>query len=256
MSTAFYRTETGQERSPVRRRAISLALAVAIEVLLILAFLTLDFMPKRPEFEGGTLSTFDLPASADEAAATKAQKPAQDTPRPTKPVRPPLKPKIILPERPLDLLPLSRDELEAADISKLGTNVPGAALAQGNDPSGNVPGDSRLVGTTPNGEPLYAAEWYREPTHQELSTYLPKNMPENGGWGMVACKTADRYRVTDCVELGNSPPGSHLAGAVRQAAWQFLVRPPRIGGKPMIGEWVRIQITYQMITRREGEAMP
>jgi periplasmic protein TonB len=251
LSTAFYRTETGQERSPVRRRAISLALAVAIEVLLILAFLTLDFTPKRPEFEGGTLSTFDLPASADEAAATKAQKPAQDTPRPTKPVRPPLKPKIILPERPLDLLPLSRDELEAADISKLGTNVPGAALAQGNAPSGNVPGDSRLVGTAPNGEPLYAAEWYREPTDTELATYLPKTMPEGGGFGLVACRTIARYHVDDCVELGQGPPGSHLAGAVRQAAWQFLVRPPRVGGKVMVGEWVRIRVDYTPSTREQ-----
>ena len=115
---------------------------------------------------------------------------------------------------------------------------------------GKAPGDSEQVGTGPNGEPLYAAEWYREPTNAQLGAYLPKTMPEGGGWGMVACRTAPRFRVEDCVELGQGPPGSHLAGAVRQAAWQFLVRPPRVGGKSLVGTWVRIRIDYTVETRR------
>jgi protein TonB len=246
LSATHYLSPSGRDRPSPRRRAASFALAIAIEILLLLAFLGLDFTPRRPEFEGGTLSTFDIAANEEEATASKAQKPAPPTRKPPRPVPPTFRPKIVLPERPLDLIPLSKEEFEASDIAKLGTNAPGAAaqLAQGNSP-----GDSERVGTAPNGEPLYAAEWYREPTNTELATYLPKNMPEGGGWGLIACRTIQRYRVDDCVELGQSPPGSHLAGAVRQAAWQFLVRPPRVGGKTLVGTWVRIRIDYTVSNR-------
>ena len=103
-----------------------------------------------------------------------------------------------------------------------------------------------MVGRAPNGEVLYAAEWARHPTDAELSGYLPANAPD--GYGLVACKTVPDDRVEDCIELENYPAGSHLARAVRQAAWQFRVRPPRKGGKPLIGEWVRIRIDYYRVS--------
>jgi protein TonB len=61
----------------------------------------------------------------------------------------------------------------------------------------------------------------------------------------VACKTIPDNRVDDCIELDQYPHGSHLAAAVRQAAWQFRVRPPRKNGKPLIGSWVQIRIDYE-----------
>ncbi|HTK57914.1 MAG TPA: hypothetical protein VL336_02915 [Sphingomicrobium sp.] len=246
MSTIFYRSETGQERASPRRRALSFALALAIEVLLLLAFLTIDLRnPAKPQFKGGSIAIFDL-GKEKEADSTKASQAAptraiKEVPHPK---LPPLKPTIS--DKPLQMLEVSKDFLDASDISKLGSNAPGAGqLAEG-----GAPGDSEMVGNAPNGEPLYAAEWYREPTNQELATYLPKFMPEGGGWGMIACKTAARFHVEDCVELGQGPAGSHLAGAVRQAAWQFLVRPPRVGGKSMVGEWVRIRIDYHVSEQR------
>jgi len=246
-----YSNRNGQEQASPQRRAGSFLLAVAIEVLLLLAFLTIDFRDKpKPQFKGGAISTFDLAAN-EEASASKARAKAEPEHARPHPVLPAIRPKQVIPPRPLDLIPMSKEDLEASDIAKLGSNAPGAGqLAQG-----SAPGDSEQVGTGPNGEPLYAAEWYREPTNQELAAYLPKNMPEDGGWGMVACRTAPRFRVEDCVELGQGPAGSHLAGAVRQAAWQFLVRPPRVGGKSMVGEWVRIRIDYTVSHRAEGRAL-
>jgi protein TonB len=91
--------------------------------------------------------------------------------------------------------------------------------------------------------------WQREPTHAELVTYLPPGIRPSG-WGVIACRTIEDFRVDDCYELGQSPPGSGLSRAVRRAAWQFRVRPPRIGGKPVIGAWVRIRIEFnEGITR-------
>ena len=242
MTSTTYRPDTGRERVSPRRRAASLALALAIEILLLLAFINLNREPaKKPEFKGGTLATFDI-ANADKPTPQQAPQKQAEATRPRPRPAPP-RPEITLPERPLDLLIVSKEVYAASDIAKLGTAAPDAGTDLA---AGSAPGDSERVGTGPNGEALYAAEWYREPTDQQLSAYLPKRMPEGGGWGLVACRTADRYRVIDCVELGNSPPGSHLAGAVRQAAWQFLVRPPRVGGKVLVGEWVRIRIDYSV----------
>lgn len=243
MSATHYIPDSAHHRTPAGRRALSFALAVAIEVILLLAFLTINFREReKPEFEGGRLTTFDVSSEREETDRSMQKQAEPLVKLPPRPVPTIPKPKIELPERPLQMLEVSKEVFQAGDISKLGSNAPGYSpkMAGG----GRQPGDSEKVGTAPNGEPLYAAEWYREPTNRELAAYLPKNMPESGGWGLIACRTVAQYRVEDCVELGNSPPGSHLAGAVRQAAWQFRVRPPRVGGKSMVGTWVQIRIDY------------
>jgi protein TonB len=246
-ATTYSDRESGGRASP-RRRALSFLLALAIEVLLLLAFFTLNFRDRLPQFKGGTLSTFDLSAESEQdrsATPQKKQKEQAAETRPPRPVPPVPKPAVKLPTPNLDMLEVTREVYQAADISKLGSNAPGYVRSADAGSSGGAnAGDSAMVGTAPDGQPLYAAEWYREPTNTELAGYLPKTMPDGGGWGIIACKTAPRFRVTDCVELGQGPAGSHLAGAVRQAAWQFLVRPPRIGGKSLVGEWVRIRVDY------------
>jgi protein TonB len=183
--------------------------------------------------ESQALTVDLLPESHSQARKEEAK--AVERPKPK--VRPALKrPAIILPVKPTiqppDFIPMTKDEMAAADVS----NLPKA------DAGGGSAGDSEVVGKGPHGETLYAAEWAREPTDAELSGYLPHNLHD--GWGLIACKTIAGNRVEDCVELGQDPPGSHLASAVRQAAWQFRVRPPRKNGRPLVGEWVRIRIDY------------
>jgi protein TonB len=102
--------------------------------------------------------------------------------------------------------------------------------------------DTERVGTAPNGQPLYAAEWYREPDHAMMRSYLSgANGP---GWGLIACRTAPDFRVEDCVGLGEYPQGSQIMRSALAAAWEFRVRPPRRGGQVLVGSWVRIRIDY------------
>jgi protein TonB len=233
-----YRLPSDRDRTPLRRRLTGLGLALGVNVLLLLVLLTLGVIPVQlPKPEPALvvdLLPSPSPSPSRSTARAEAKPVKQTTPRPVPPKKlPPVPDKPKIPSRnPLPmLLEMSSAELAASDISKLpkASDGPGA-------------GDSAVVGRAPNGEVLYAAEWARHPTDAELSGYLPKNAPD--GYGLVACKTIPGDRVDDCIELENYPAGSHLASAVRQAAWQFRVRPPRKGGKPLIGEWVRIRIDY------------
>ena len=217
----------------LRRRASGFALAIAINLVLLFILLGIGVLRSPPPKTSGSLVVDLLPESPSAPAPARATKATPRTPKP--PVRPrppqvmPVKPSLQV-QRPLDMIELSKEELAAADIGKLPKGGAGTA------------GDSEEVGRGPHGEILYAAEWAREPTDAELGGYLPANAPD--GWGLVACRTIPDNRVDDCVELGNSPAGSHLARAVRQAAWQFKVRPPRKNGRALVGEWVQIRIDY------------
>lgn len=239
MST--YRLELPYERPPLQRRLTGLGLALAINVGLILILLTLGILPPAAQRSlRGTV--IDLMPMSDSRAPTKSEQ--QRVERAVDPKRPtPKQPTIVLPVKPTIAPPptrpaptsqswieMSSADMAASDIGKMPKSGSGSA------------GDSEVVGRGPNGEAMYAAQWAREPTDAELAGYLPRNAPE--GYGLVACKTVAGNRVEDCVELENQPPGSRLASAVRQAAWQFRVRPPRKGGKPLIGSWVRIRIDY------------
>lgn len=225
----------------LRRRGSGLIGALLVELLILLALLTL-WPPHLPQFSGRGDKTFDVfnadadHQSANSPTATQRQQKAAKT-QPTKlhpAEQPPAPPPVPITNVP-GMISLNRSDYQAADIGKIARHPVETADAGG----GAGAGDSEAIGTAPNGEPLYAAAWYREPTDAQTGPYIPKGL-HGGAEALIACKTAPRYHVEDCIILGDRPPGTGLARGIRDAAFQFLVIPPRKGGKPMIGAWVRI----------------
>lgn len=235
-------------------RTGSAALALAIEALVVLALLTLGREVTKPEKPAPSLISMAIHASDDVKKPVAAQKPdnTKDHPHTVETAKPPAEsapqvapqPAAAPTTAPAAIIPINPQQMAAFDISHL-PRAGGASAAKGRlmGPSDSeAEPDSQRVGTAPGGEPLYAAAWYREPYHDELEGYL--STATGPGWGLIACKTAPQYRVVDCVPLDEYPRGSNIARAVVAAAWQFKVRPPRIGGVPQVGDWVRIRIDY------------
>ena len=234
------------ERLRNREQSTALLLALVVEVLLVLAVLSIGlYDPPKPP---GTPSLVSVNVAAPPAPQPEKQQ--QELAQAKAPLQspqetPPIPVPSAAPVQPAPpIISISRSQMAEFDISRL-PRQPGPATAApkayGPVDTG-VPGDSKRVGSAPNGQPMYAAAWYREPYDSELAGYL--STADGPGWALIACRTAPDYRVEDCVGLGEYPQGSRIERAVLAAAWQFKVRPPRVGGVSKIGEWVRIRIEY------------
>jgi protein TonB len=227
-----------------RMTAVVLSLIVCVLIVLMLIRMGL-VEPGRGMAEKLTAITFrpqgvEHTNQAAAAKATERHERAVAQPQPTPQARPVPKTPV-----PVPWIQLSREDFAASDISKIAKHT-----SEGSG-SGAPSGKAYGPGEGPGGATLYRAEWYREPSDAEMATYMP-HRDVSGGWAEIACKTIEHYHVDDCRELGESPLGSGLSRALRQAAWQFLVRPPRLDGKPQIGTWVRIHFDF---TRRgEGDS--
>ncbi|AXU19858.1 hypothetical protein C7W88_13780 [Novosphingobium sp. THN1] len=236
----------GYQASP-RERAGAMAFAAVTTLLVFLIMWRMGAVTGFGDGKGTRLTAIDLFAEGQDKKEAqkqdqKQQKQAQSAEAAaSQPVTAP--PPVPVPgkvEWPEGFIELSRNDYRSTDIG----NMKRAESGGGQQASAGSPGDSASVGQGPGGVRLYAAQWYREPTDAEIGPYLPQRRMQ-GDWAMIACKTIEKYHVEDCQELGESPPGSGLARAIRQASWQFLVRPPRVNGKPQIGEWVRIRFDFR-----------
>ena len=226
------------QRPGLRQRASVLGLTLFVELVVLLLVIA---------FGGGKVREMIVPVSPTSivfvpnqaARAPSPQKQRSKTeaaPRPAPPMisRPPTPP---VPRAILPYVPMSRLDLAASDISRLGSAAAPAAESGAGAKTAAGPGEG------PGGVTLYNAEWVREPNDAELRTYLPREVG-SGSWALIACQTIAHNQVENCAQLGESPRGSGLSKAMRLAAWQFRVRPPRIDGKPMVGAWVRIRIDF------------
>ena len=232
-------------RLGLRERATASAIAIAIEVIILLALLTLGarVLKPKPQADLKTFSVSPLPMPAPARTSQQHKARARQTDAGA------VQPQHVhtpepVPPPPFELPGVMKLNLADADISKI--HGPPRAQSGASD-NGDSDQDSATAygpGEGPGGQHLYNAEWYRRPTDAELSFYLPKTGAPPGAVALIACRTIANYHVDSCESLGESPPGSGLARAMRNAAWQFLVRPPRVGGKSMVGEWVRIRIDF------------
>lgn len=242
MRSASYQHASYPQHASLRSRVAAFLLALAPTILIVIMLLRLGAFPGfTPAPKPAMFRLLPEPRNASEDARTVAKvkraggaSPHLPAPAQTAAV-PRHGPQIPMP----DMLILTKEEFAAADIAKFPSHPGKAADGAGAGADG---GSADGPGEGPNGERLYNAEWYVEPTHAQLAYYLPAGGAQPG-WGMIACRTVERYHVEDCRELGETP-GSGLARALRQAAWQFLVRPPRIGGHPLVGAWVRIRFDF------------
>ena len=243
-------------------RTLAALLALLAEALIVLAMLTLGWTDQAPKPGPGTrlVSVTIAPDAGNQAEAAKPTPKPKPKPAPAfaaPPVVRPAAPRIIpdapalapaTPKPPI-IIAATRTQMAALDLANLPRAAAPKAAARpaAGPPNLGAPGDSQRIGSAPNGEPLYAAAWYREPYDSELAGYL--STADGPGWALIACRTVSNFRVDDCVGLDEYPTGSQLQRAVLAAAWQFQVRPPRVGGVSKVGEWVRIRIDYGIRAR-------
>ena len=239
-------------RSRFGERAGGIILALVAELLFVLALLSLSIAPPSERREESLMTVFGVtPEPSAEKTEQDSPKPAENasrSPEPTESEESPVETPspVVSPEPspvppPVVSLPSPVPAPAAPPAAPKAKAVIKPGRVYGPADKG-VPGDSERVGSGPNGEPLFAAAWYREPYDDELAGYL--STARGPGSALIACRTVPDFRVEDCYAIGESPQGSGIARAVLAAAWQFRVRPPRVGGVSKVGEWVRIRIDY------------
>ncbi len=239
-------------RPSLRSRTAALLMALVMSLLILVMLIRMGMVVLPPGVPGSRLTAITTSNSTAKVASKshaeeKAAPASAPVPHPVEALK--IQPHPIILPPALKIVPMTSQDFAASDISKL-PKAGGASSSGASQGGGAVYGP----GEGPSGAQLYKAEWYREPSRAEMVTYMPARGAPNGAWATIACRTIEHYHVEDCRELGESPPGSGLSRALRQAAWQFLVRPPRLDGKPLMGVWVSIRFDFLRSAAKEEDS--
>lgn len=243
MASTYMQRWSDPQPGQARRRGGSLLLAIVIHIFIILLLLHLAPLPDDRERTGSALKTFQVAASHATAKA-KRSKAVKLAARQAAPSRP--KPRVEVASHSnattsdaSAIWSLGRGMYKGSDIAAIASAKQGEAAETADAGSGGGgEGDRKGAGAGPGG--AADAEWYREPSEAEMRPYVPRAAAP-GNWGVIVCQTAPDYRVENCRELEQSPPGIGISRALRQASFQFKVRPPRANGKAIMGAWVKIR---------------
>jgi protein TonB len=235
MQPALYQHDARQFTGSRRSRLGAGVLSLAVLALIFLMMIAMGVVDLGTSGAGARLVSISLSGSSStEHRRTQAHKSASHHTTVPQPHPVQAEPKPVPPHP----IWLSHDDFAAADISRLPKHQDDSADTSSQDSHSTYgPGEG------PGGAQLFNADWYREPSNAELGGYMPASIPP-GSWATIACRMVEHYHVEDCQELDESPPGSGLARGLRNAAWQFLVRPPQVNGKPQLGTWVRIRFDF------------
>ena len=254
MRTALARLSETLRDLPLRRNAAGIVVTLFVNGLVLMMLLTLAPAGTFRQPDDSTVNVFNVPPPPP---------PPQPKPEHQKivvkrvfrvghapaPVPPPPSPATSWAN--LGIIEMSHDELAQVDNSMKAPPVP--RPVRDSTPTVRTANSDTPVapGKGPHGETLYAGVWVRMPTYAETDPYTPPSA-RVGDFAIIACRTAPRNHLEDCVEIMESPTGSGIARGMINAAWQFQMRPPRLGGQYIIGAWVRLRVT--VVPRDKDEA--
>ena len=246
MRSASFQIESDRPPASLRRRGSAFLLALAAELLIVLALITVAWRPPslpKPKPEPNTFSLIPPPPKEKVEVKKPSRKGGHARSdvvkvRPPPPIVPP-----VLSKPALNPLLNDKELFDAADISKMHSDTGmGNAKAYG-------PGEGQ------GGEAVAHADWYpRPPTSAEMAHYLPKDMP-SVAWADISCKLIADYHVENCRSVAESPVGTGLARSLRLASWQFRVRIRR-GEKVTLGERVLIHYEFRVVQEKRRGADP